>query len=277
MKQELFFDEQVKTLTWIHSNRAITPKHFQKKFKPGQTLGRACQILSRWEELGLLKRHKAFLNSDSFYSLSYKSIRFLADKRLILLSKNAREAKVNTYEKEHDKRVVNIRVAVENSGLDKLLWLSDYEMRCGLDPEKKKALEAGSNDPHIFLIEKNKRKVPDGYFECLVRGRAWSFVVEYEHHPYSQERVQTVLLRLYREYPNSIKAIIVNEKERLPVLLSKIEKLIQEPAERAAWIFSTYEEVTGHSFLDASWIDLDQKPFALKNRRKSLRLKLPEA
>jgi len=187
----------------------------------------------------------------------------LTDKRLILLSKNVREAKINTYEKEHDKRVINIRIAIENSGLKNLLWLSDYEMRCGLDTDKKRALINGSNDPHVFLIERNKRKVPDGFFEAAIGGRTWSFVVEYEHHPYSQDRIQTVLLRLYREYPNSIKTLIVNQKQREAVLLYKISKLITDPAERAAWIFSSYEEVTSLPFLDNPWIDLDKKPFAL--------------
>jgi hypothetical protein len=263
MKQELYNDEQLKVLAWIHSNRAITPKHFRLKFKPEQTPARACQILDRWEKLGLLKRHKAFLNSDSFYSLSYKSIKVLADKGLILLSKNGREAKINTFEKEHDKRVINMRVAIENSGLDNLLWLTDYEMRCGLNSDKKRALVRGTSDPHVFLIEKNKRKVPDGYFEADLEGRTWSFVFEYEHHPYSQERVQTVLLRLYKEYPDSIKTIVVNEPSRLPTLLAKIGALIHEPKERVAWIFSTYEEASNKPFLSVPWVDLDGDPFAL--------------
>ncbi len=268
MKQELFFEERVKALVWIHSNRSITPKHFQKKFKPEATPARSCQILSRWEELGLLKRNKAFLNSDSFYSLSYLAFKYLADKGLILLSKSAREPKISTYEKEHDKRVVNIRIAFENSGLKNSFWLSDYEMRCGLDADKKKALLNGSIDPNIFLIERGHRKIADGYMEAFIHNRLWSFVVEYEHHSYSNDKLGKVVLRLFREYPNAIKTLIVKDKRRLPVLLNKISKLIHEPAERAAWIFSTYDEVTALPFLDTPWVDLDGKPFALANPPK---------
>ena len=257
-------DETRKLLAWIHSNKAITAKHYRLRFKPEFTLQNAGIKLIRLVEKGYLHRSKAFLNSDSFFSLTDRALKELKEGGLVILSPAGREPKVNVFEKEHDNRVVNIRIAFERAKLDHFLWLSDYEMRCGLTLEKKKALARGKA---VGLQSRKEtagnKSVPDGYFECRLKNKVWSFLLEYEHKAYSREKITTKFNSLYRGFPEAIKLVVAATPERTAFLKAAFGRFLSDPDDRAAWVFTDYPSLLDREALAAGWTNLDDYQFPL--------------
>src|SRR2546429_342082 len=100
-----------------------------------------------------------------------------------------------------------MRIQIENKGgLENLYWLSDYEMRIGLQFEWKKIMEDdGAAKLRGVRLQKSLKRVPDGFFEAVIKGKNRRFILEYEHSPYSNERITSMIQRVYGIFPNAIK------------------------------------------------------------------------
>jgi len=253
-------DDETKVLAWIHSNKFITTKLFHRKFMAANTFRAACKALDKYADRNLLKRHKAHIHADSFYSLHRTTIHRLKDAGAILTAPAIRQAHVNTYEKEHDKRVIEMRIAIEESqGLEGLCWLTDYEMRIGLQYDWKKLLEEGrGSEVKAVRLQKSLKRVPDGYFEATIKGKKRRFILEYEHSPYSNERITSMIQRVYGNFPDAIKLVVTATQERLYGLKDKLSDRVTDPVERASWVFAPYEKVASLPFLKTPWVDLDR-------------------
>lgn len=252
--------DEAKTLAWIHSNKFITTKLFHRKFRPSFSFQTACNDLnSLSEEKGFLKAVKAHRNADSFYFCTRGTIHRLKEMGLILTAPEIRAPHLNTYEKEHDKRIVEMRVHIEeDEGLKNLVWLTDYEMRIGYRLEWRKALNEGRGaDLKNVRLRKEIHRVPDAFFEAEINGKPWPFILEYEHSPYSKEKLNSVVHRLIRNFNSGIKLIVAPSPQRAQFLLEKIGEKIIDPTDRAAWWFCDYEKVLALPFLQTPWVDLD--------------------
>lgn len=253
-------DEETQKLAWIHSNKFITTKLFHKKFMADNTFRGACKAVEKLVEKNLFQKRKAHIHADSFYTLNGATLRVLKEAGVIMTAPAVRQPKLKTFEKEHDKRVVEIRIQIEKSeGIKDLCWLSDYEMRVGLRFEWKKLLkEERGTELKGIRLQKPSGRVTDGYFEAMIKGKLRRFVLEYEHSPYSNDRIAKMIQRVYGSFPNSIKLIVTIDQERLYDLREKISRLVADPIERASWVFAEYEKVVSLPFLRVPWVDLDR-------------------
>ena len=252
--------EDASLLSWIHSNKFVTTKLFHKKFRAGNSFQTACndlEILS--ENKKLLKRVTARNNADSFYFLTRRAVHQLKDLGLILTPPKIRAPHQNIFEKDHDKKVIEIRIGLEKDpNLKNLIWLSDYEVRIGYKMDWKKALIEGRGKElkNVRLNYEGARKA-DGHFLTSIKNKEWEFILEYERSPYSTKVVGDVVSRILKYHSSPVKLIVAITAQRSEFLREKIGNLIKDPQDRASWWFSDFKTVTSLPFLETPWVDLD--------------------
>ncbi len=250
----------VDILAYIHSNKFITTKLFQRKFHPNHSLWTACLHLNRLAEKGLVLRSRKLPNEDSFYCLTRPALRYLSGLARILLSSEVRSPRINLFEREHDKRVLAMRIQIEESdSLEGLTWLSDYEMRCGLKFDWKRALAEGR--AWALAGAKLRRvhdRTPDGYFEAAIEGKAYRFALEYEHTAYNREKMTGMVLNLTRDFPEAFRLVVSKDKEHALRMMAGLEDFLKrDPIDRSLWGFSFFEKVARIPFRRVPWVNLD--------------------
>src|ERR1700679_3831118 len=204
----------VDILAYIHSNKFITAKLYHRKFHSHQTYKTATLHLRAFESRGLLLKSRKFLNDDAYFFLSRPAIQQLSGLARILTSPEIRSPHINPFEREHDKRVLSMRVQIEQEGgLEGLAWLSDYEMRCGLRLDWKIALADGRGwDLAGTKLHRIHHRTPDGYFEVTIEGKAYAFVLEYEHSAYNREKMIGMILNLTRDFPRVFRLVVSRDR-----------------------------------------------------------------
>jgi hypothetical protein len=250
----------VDTLTYIHSNKFITTNLFHRKFHPNHSLWTACLHLNRMVERGLVLRSRKLPNEDSFYCLTRPALKHLAGLARILTSHEIRSPHINLFEREHDKRVLAMRIQIEEAGgLEGLTWLSDYEMRCGLKMAWKKALCQGRGwDLAGAKLHRVHDRTPDGYFEATLEGKAYGFVLEYEHTSYNRDKMTAMVLNLDRDFPTAYRLVVSRDKAHAVRMLEGLETFLKgDPRRRGLWGFSFFEKVTRIPFRQVPWVNLD--------------------
>jgi hypothetical protein len=209
---------------------------------------------------GLLARYKNFPNEDSLYSLTRPALKYLAGIGRILISPEIRSPHINPFEREHDKRVMTMRVQIEQEGgLKGLTWLSDYEMRCGLKMEWKRALAEGRG--WALAGEKLRRihhRTPDGYFEAEIDGKPFALVLEYEHSSYNRDKMTGMILNLTRDFPKAYRLIVSRDRDHAIRMMNGLEMFLRSDLrERALWAFSFFDKVDRLPFVRVPWATLD--------------------
>ena len=250
----------VDTLAYIHSNKFITTNLFHRKFHPNHTLWAACLHLNRLADRGLVLRLQKLPNEDSFYCLTRPALKHLSGLARILLSSEVRSPRINPFEREHDKRVLAMRIQIEAAGgLEGLTWLSDYEMRCGLKMVWKKALVEGRGwDLAGAKLRRVHDRTPDGYFEWAVEGKAYGFALEYEHTAYNRDKMTGMLLNLNRDFPGAFRLIVSRDKAHALRMMEGLGTFLKnDPRDRGLWGFSFFEKVIRLPFRRVPWINLD--------------------
>ncbi len=250
----------VKILAYIHSNKFITTRLFHQKFHPHQTFWTACLHLKRLMEKGLLLKSRNLPNEDGFYCLTRPALRHLAGIGRILISPEVRSPHINLFEREHDKRVLAIRIQVEEAGnLLGLTWLSDYEMRCGLRMDWKRALDEGRAwDLAGAKLHRVHQRTPDGYFEGNLEDRAYGFVLEYEHTAYNRDKMAAMVLNLTRDFPKAFRLVVSRDKAHAVRMANGLETFLKgDPRSRELWAFSFFEKVAHLPFVRVPWVRLD--------------------
>ncbi len=250
----------IETLAYIHSNKFITTKLFHLKFHPNQSYVTACTKLRSLVAKGLLLKTQALPNEDTFYYLSRPALKCLSGLARVLASPELRSPHINPFEREHDKRVLALRIQVEvDGGWQGLTWLSDYEMRCGLKMEWKRALEEGRGwDLAGAKLRRVHHRTPDGFFEGTLDGTPYAFALEYEHSAYNRDKMVAMVLNLTRDFPEAFKLVVSRDKARALRMAEGLDGLIRSDLrERARWAFSFFDKVMSLPFTRVPWVSLD--------------------
>lgn len=256
----------VDTLAYIHSNKFITTNLFHRKFHPNHSLWTACLHLNRLAEQGWVLRSRKLPNEDSFYCLTRPALKHLSGLARILISPEVRSPRINPFEREHDKRVMTMRIQIEEAGgLEGLTWLSDYEMRCGLRMDWKKALTQGRGwNLAGAKLHRVHDRTPDGYFEAVIEGKVHAFALEYEHTAYNRDKMTGMVLNLTRDFPGAYRLVVSRDKEHALRMIEGLETFLKsDPRDRGLWAFSFFEKVVRLPFRRVPWVNLegDYLPF----------------
>jgi hypothetical protein len=256
----------IQALAYIHSNKFITTKLFHKKFYPAQSYKTAYLRLRHLEEKGLLLKIQNLPNEDTYYYLSRPALHQLSGLARILISSEVRSPRINTFEREHDRRLLEMRIHLEaDLALADLTWLSDYEMRCGLKMSWKKALEEGRGwELAGTKLQRLNRRTPDGYFEAALEGQPYAFVLEYEHSPYNRQQMAAMVLNLNCDFPQALRLVVSRDKEQAVRLLEGLAVYLKgDPRQKDLWGFSFFGKVAGLPFIRVPWVNLegDYLPF----------------
>jgi hypothetical protein len=253
--------KDIETLAYIHSNKFITPRIFHRKFHPNHTFWGACLHLRRLVTAGLLLKTEGLPNEDTCYSLTRPALHYLSSIARVLLPREVRSPHINRMELEHDKRVMALRVQIEQVGaLGDLTWVSDYEMRCGLKMGWKVALDTGRGwDLAGTKLRRLNRRTPDGYFEGTIGETSYSFVLEYEHSPYNRDQITSMVLNLHRDFPQAYRLVVCRDKPRALRMLDGVSHMVVSGLERPRWVFSFFEMVDRLPFTQVPWVSLEEK------------------
>ena len=219
----------VETLAYIHSNKFITTRIFHRKFHFHQSYVTACTRLRALEARGLVLKVRKFQNDDTYFYLARPALRHLSGLARILTSPEIRSPHINPFEREHDKRVLAMRVQIEQEGglARTSTWLSDYEMRCGLRMDWKRALEVGRgwDLAGAPALPGPTDRTPDGVFRGVLDGKAYGFALEYEHSAYNREKMAAMVLNLTRDFPRAFRLIVSRDKAHAVRMMNGLETL----------------------------------------------------
>lgn len=248
------------SLAYIHSNKFITARLYHRKFHSHQSYKTATLHLNALENQGWLLKTRKFQNDDAYFCLTRPAMNQLSGLARILTSPEVRSPHINPFEREHDKRVVSMRVQIEQEGgLKGLTWLSDYEMRCGLKMIWKKALVEGRGwDLAGAKLHRVYHRTPDGYFEADIEGRGYAFVLEYEHSAYNRDKMAAMILNLTRDFPTAFRLVVSRDKAHALRMLEGLETFLKgDPRNRNLWGFSFFEKVDRLPFIRVPWINME--------------------
>lgn len=252
-------------LAYIQSNKFITTKLYHRKFHSCQSYKTATLHLRALESRGLLLKTRKFLNDDTFFCLTRPALHQLSGLARILISPEVRSPHINPFEREHDKRVLEMRIQIEEAGgLERLVWLSDYEMRCGLKMAWKRALTEDHSAPGRgwalagAKLHRVHHRTPDGYFEAALEGEEYAFVLEYEHTPYNREKMTAMVLNLTRDFPGAFRLVVSRDKKHALRMMEGLETFLKsDPRNRNLWGFSFFDKVTHTPFIRVPWANMD--------------------
>jgi hypothetical protein len=261
MRSEITLEpKDVDTLAYIHSNKFITTRLFHRKFHSHQSYVTACSRLRSLEARGLVLKVRKFQNDDTYFYLSRPAIQYLSGVARILTSPEIRSPHINPFEREHDKRVMTMRVQIEQEGgLEGLNWLSDYEMRCGLRLDWKKALAEGRGWALAGgKLHRIHHRTPDGYFEGTIEGKAYAFVLEYEHSSYNRQKMIGMVLNLTRDFPKAFRLVVSRDKAHAIRMMNGLATFLRaDLRDRSLWGFSFFDKVDRVPFVRVPWANLD--------------------
>lgn len=252
--------QDIKALAYIHSNKFITTKLFHKKFHPAQSYKTAYLHLRGLEGRGWLLKTQNLPNEDTYYYLSRPALRQLSGLARILISPEVRSPRINTFEREHDRRLLELRIHLEaDPTLEDLTWLSDYEMRCGLKMSWKKALEEGRGwELAGTKLRRLNQRTPDGYFKATLQGQPYAFVLEYEHSPYNRQKMAAMVLNLNQDFPQALRLVVSRDKEKAIRLLEGLAVYLKgDPRQKDLWGFSFFGKVASLPFIRVPWVNLE--------------------
>ena len=154
---------------------------------------------------------------------------------------------------DHDLRVIDIRIALEETGVIPISWHSDHELR------KNRGQYAGPNT-----------RVPDGIFEWEVSKVRYPGVLEYEHQRYNPDRWPDILRRLYYTYTDFTVFLVCRTAERVKSATAAVKRARVYSYEPEKFYVCDFDSVDAKG-LRAGFVDLEGKPFTLvdPSRKKS--------
>jgi hypothetical protein len=256
-------EEEAGYLAWIHSNKFTVPELFRKKFCPQQTYRNACYFLNKYarSEKGFLHGEKPTQTSHTYYYLTAAAIRTLDAMDRILVRSTKYPVKINPYEREHDMKVQEVRIAFEaNPDLKNIFWVSDFEMRSGITPHVKSRFLAGECDKERWRGNwsdgrNHSRRTPDGYFEADVDGQRMAFAFEFENKPRSDGKIQDMVNYLNFSFPETSR-MVVSAIEKNAIRMIRALQIKIKKSEQEKWFVSDFEKATSLAFKEM-WFRLD--------------------
>jgi hypothetical protein len=191
-------DLAVLLFTW--QNRFVATRQLHRAFWPGASRSAANQRLVALRDRGLLGfRHYPWLSERVLYFASLRGNRELAAAGLLdpsHLNDVPRQPGELTPALRHDLTVVDLRLRLEETGVDGRTWVSDHQLR----------LERARVGPAT--------RVPDGIFGYAVGKVSGLGLLEFENATYRRPRVAAILSRLRAQYPSHQVLVVTKSAAR---------------------------------------------------------------
>ncbi len=248
-------EEEAAQLVWIHSNKFTIPELFRKKFYPQMTYRNACYLLNKYArpEKTFLHSEKPTQTSNTYYYLTAGAIRTLDAMDLTLVRSTKYPIKINPYEREHDLKAQEIRIAFESKPeLENVFWVSDFEMRSGITPSVKARFKEGKLDKERWRGNwsdgrNHSRRTPDGYFEADLDGQRMAFAFEFENKPRSDQKIQDMVNYLNFSFPDTTKMVVSASEKNAIRMIKALQIKIKAP-DQEKWFVSNFERATALPF-----------------------------
>jgi hypothetical protein len=178
-------DLAVLLFTW--QNRFVATRHLHRAFWSGASLSSVTKRLVALRQDGLLGfRQFPWLTERVLYFSNLNGNRVLGAAGLLdpaYVSDYPRRPEELTPALRHDLTVVDLRLSLEESGVDGRTWVSDHQLRL----ERRRIGQAS--------------RVPDGVFEFRLGPHTGHGLLEFENATYRRPRVAAILSRLRVQYP----------------------------------------------------------------------------
>jgi hypothetical protein len=236
-------DLAVLLYTW--QNRIVATRHLHRAFWPGASLPTVTRRLVLLREEGYLGyRQYPWLTERVLYFASLTGNRALAGAGLLdpaNIGDYPRQPSELTPAVRHDLTVVDLRLCLEETGVDGRTWISDHQLR----------LERHQQGQSL--------RVPDGVFHFTLGPRSQPGLLEFENAAYRQTRVAAILTRLRVQYPDHQVLIVTKAAPRAALFRAWAAEsgvYADAPAQVAV---SDLESVLVRG-LDAGFLDLQGRP-----------------
>lgn len=248
--KELRPDDYTK-LIYLHSNRTMDFQLFKDKFFPGKSNVAAWKLIKRLEKPGndFVEIEQRTHFEKAVIRLTRKAITELRDKHLALVT-YIHPVSINWNLLPHHHRVVALRIVLERAPqFTDVFWVSDYEMNCGIGGEAKwkfRVMDLLAREEYSRTWKaKNFERVPDGYFEAIVGEKHIPFVLEYEHQPYSREKVFGIIYGLEKDFGSANKLFVCKDEEhtiRLNNLIwTSMDASKRQSINRKLWLITDFD------------------------------------
>jgi hypothetical protein len=101
-------------------------------------------------------------------------------------------------------------------------------------------------------------RTPDGYFEGTLEGKAYAFVLEYEHSSYNRDKMTGMVLNLTRDFPWVFRLVVSRDRTHAIRMMNGLETFLRaDLRERSLWGFSFFDKVDRVPFIRVPWATLD--------------------
>ncbi len=149
---------------------------------------------------------------------------------------------------DHDLRVNDLRIGLEETGVIPITWHSDHELR----------QNRGNAGPNT--------RVPDGIFEWEVSKVRYSGVLEYEHQRYSPDRWPDILRRLEYNYTDFTVFLVCRTAERIKSATAAVNRSRVYAYQPEKFYVCDFDSVAAKG-LKGGFVDLEGKPFTHMDRK----------
>ncbi|HTB22303.1 MAG TPA: hypothetical protein VK914_06330 [bacterium] len=239
-------DRDLAVLLFTWQNRFVSTAQLHRAFWQDASPSAASKRLVALREAGLLGfRSFAWLSERLLYFPCQGGNRVLADCGLLAkewLKDFPRRPEDLSPALRHDLKVVDLRLGLEESGVDGRTWVSDHQLR-------------------MLSREPGPRKrVPDGIFEFSFRGIRGGGLLEYEHAPYRRPAAKGLLSRLRHRYGGRFVFLVARAGGRADTLRAWArESGIYADAPRQ--LAFSHQEAVAELGLDGGFLDVEGRPW----------------
>ena len=248
MPQPSLTPRDLNILWYAWQQRFVAVRQFQRLF---WAQGATVTARNRLNEL----RDAGFLASETFPVGADRTLYFSAKAGNLALVESGmlpeafggdypRRPKEMTLNLDHDLRVTDLRIAIEETGGIPITWTSDHQLR----------QNRGSAGPNT--------RFPDGLFEWEAQGKRRLAVLEYENARYNRDRWPNVLLRLRSMHADRLVFLVC----RTPARVRSATAIIRATkvfADRTDGLVIADFLSVAEKGLKAGFVDLEGRPLVL--------------
>lgn len=236
------------TVLWYAwQQRFVSSRQYRRLFWPGALEKTVRERLKELAQAGLLKAEQFQVGEDrTLYLSSKQGNQALVEAGLLepaLATDYRRRKQDMTLNLDHDLKVTDIRIALEESGAIPISWISDHQLR----------QTRGSAGPYT--------RFPDGLFEWESRGKRHMGLVEFENSWYNRDRWPKILLRLRANYGDRTVFVVCKTRERTLTAGNAI-RATKVFADRPEGLFIADFPSVSKRGLKAGFVDLENREFA---------------
>jgi len=237
-------DHALLWVTW--QNQIMSPRQYLRRFWPDASQQAASKRLVELKNEGLLTSNFFPWNMDRhIYTITAAGNRVLVDIGLLDLSL-ARDfpprPKELTATTQHHLGVVDLRIALEETGANGSTWVSDHQLR--------QARRWRFGNP----------RAADGMFDFDAHGRQGRGVLEFERQSYRRPKMAAIMSRLRADHDGDTVFFVARSAERARRVWTWAVDARTWGDRPERFLVAPLKEVLKHG-LDAGFADLDGRRF----------------